>query len=79
VFVAYTGEGSRDAFRAMRALRARGKAASVEQAGRSMKGQLKHANRLGATHVVIVGDDGLELKDMQTGEQRAIASVDEVP
>jgi histidyl-tRNA synthetase len=79
VFVAYLGPGSGKAFQVLRALRARGKTASVEQAGRSMKGQLKHANRLGATHVVIVGDDGLELKDMGTGEQRAIASIDEVP
>jgi histidyl-tRNA synthetase len=79
VFVAYTGERSRDAFRLMRDLRARGKAANVEQAGRSLKGQFKHADRLGASQVLIVGDDGLELKDMQTGEQRAIASIDEVP
>jgi histidyl-tRNA synthetase len=50
----------------------------VEQAGRSMKGQLKHANRLGVAQVVIVGDEGLELKDMATGDQRAIASIEEV-
>ena len=79
VFVAYLDENLPAAFRAMWSLRARGKSASVEQAGRSLKGQLKHANRLGADHVVIVGGDGLELKDMQTGEQRAIASIDEVP
>jgi histidyl-tRNA synthetase len=79
IFVAYTGDHSREAFHAMRDLRARGKTANVEQAGRSMKGQLKHANRLDATHVVILGDDGLQLKDMQTGEQRAIESIDEVP
>ena len=79
VFVAYTGERFREAFKLMRDLRARGKTANVEQAGRSLKGQLKNANRLEATHVLIVGDDGLELKDMQTGEQRPIESIDEVP
>jgi histidyl-tRNA synthetase len=79
VFVAYTGARSGDAFKLMRDLRARGKTANVEQAGRSLKGQFKHADRLGASQVLIVGDDGLELKDMQTGEQRPIASIDEVP
>ena len=78
IFVAWTGDHFREAFRLMRDLRARGMTANVEQAGRSMKGQLKHANRLGAARVVIVGDEGLELKDMQTGEQRPLDSVEEL-
>ena len=32
--------------------------AQLELAGRSLKGQLKHADRIGARYVAIVGDDG---------------------
>jgi histidyl-tRNA synthetase len=79
VFVAYADEAlSREAFKVMRKLRGQGVSANVEQAGRSLKGQFKHADRLGARHVVIVGHDGLEVKDMSTGEQRPVASPDEV-
>lgn len=57
-------------------LRANGVPAAMEQAGRSMKGQLKQANRLGVRWVAIVGEDGIELKDMESGEQRAVESED---
>ena len=40
----------------------------MEQAGRSMKGQLKQADRIGARADVIFGD-GIEVKDM--GQRRA--------
>ncbi len=53
-----------------------GRRTEVEQAGRSLKGQFKHADRIGATYVVIAGD-GLEVKDMASGEQREVAGVDE--
>jgi histidyl-tRNA synthetase len=46
--------------------------------GRSMKGQMKQADRAGARWTVIVEEDGFELKDMETGEQRPIASAGEV-
>jgi histidyl-tRNA synthetase len=48
----------------------------MEQAGRSLKGQLKHADRLGARAVAIVGD-GIEVKDMETGRQQAVDDVDD--
>jgi histidyl-tRNA synthetase len=57
-------------------LRAHGVPAVMEQAGRSMKGQLKQANRLGVRWVAIVGEEGLELKDMKSGEQREVESED---
>ena len=41
----------------------------IEQAGRSMKGQLKQADRIGARATVIVGD-GIDVKDMDSGDQR---------
>ncbi len=49
----------------------------MEQAGRSMKGQLKHADRLNATHVVVVGEQ-IEVKDMDSGEQRPVADINEL-
>ena len=39
--------------------------------GRSMKGQLKQADRVGARWTVIVEDDGFELKDMESGRAAA--------
>ena len=55
----------------------RGCPPQVEQAGRSLKGQLKQADRLGARAVVIVGDT-IEVKDMESGEQREVSGADEV-
>ncbi len=75
VFVSWTADAG-TAFAVTRAVRARGAHAEQEQAGRSLKGQLKHADRIGAAYVVFV-DDGLAVKDMGTGEQRSVASVEE--
>ena len=46
--------------------------AQVELGGRSRKGQLKHADRLGARYVAIVGDEATVLKDMHAGEQHDV-------
>jgi histidyl-tRNA synthetase len=75
VFVAGTG---RDAFVLVRQLRSGGLRAQMEQAGRSLKGQLKQADRLGARWTVILGDE-IEVKDMDTGAQQRAESVEEVP
>jgi histidyl-tRNA synthetase len=78
VFVAVAKPGSgREAFAVARRLRDAGLRAEIEQAGRSMKGQLKQADRAGARVTVIVGE-GLELKDMGTGEQRPVDGVEEL-
>jgi histidyl-tRNA synthetase len=69
-------EHRRAAFALARDLRGAGVAAQVEQAGRSMKGQMKHAGRLDAYAVVIVGDE-IEVKDMGTGEQVSVADARE--
>jgi histidyl-tRNA synthetase len=74
VFVAGTG---RDAFVLVGQLRSSGLRAQMEQAGRSLKGQLKQADRLGARWTVILGDE-IEVKDMDTGAQRRAQSVDDV-
>jgi histidyl-tRNA synthetase len=47
--------------------------AQMELAGRSRKGQLKQADRLGARYVAIVSDTGTVLKDMRSGEQKDVA------
>jgi len=60
VFVAYLGE---EAFgkgiAVARALRRRGVTCHLEFAGGSLKSQLRQANKLGAGHVVIIGDQEL--------------------
>jgi histidyl-tRNA synthetase len=78
VFVAVAKDGAaRQAFGLLRELRAAGVHAEMEQSGRSVKGQFKHADRIGARAVVIVGDQ-IEVKDMASGEQRPVAGADEV-
>ena len=69
-------DASREGFRLARRLRRDGFRAEVEQAGRSLKGQLKQANRIGARSTVIVGD-GYDVRDMDSGEQRHAEDADE--
>jgi histidyl-tRNA synthetase len=65
-----------EAFALARRLREEGIRVEIEQAGRSLKGQLKQADRIGARATVIVGD-GLDVKDMDSGEQRAAESLED--
>jgi histidyl-tRNA synthetase len=56
-------------------LRHAGLSAEVDLAGRGLKGQLKHADRIGARRVLILeGDGAAQLRDMSSGEQRQIAT-----
>jgi histidyl-tRNA synthetase len=73
VFVA-TDEANRDRAMALVIdLRRAGLSAETELTGRSLKGQLKHADRLGARYAVILGEDGAaQLRDMTSGEQRDV-------
>jgi len=73
LFVAYAKPELRgDAFRLAADARRAGHAARLELGGRSLKGQLKQADRAGARYVAILGDEGTSLKDMETGEQREV-------
>jgi histidyl-tRNA synthetase len=73
LYVAYTGpEQSAAAFRLAADARRAGHSARLELGGRSLKGQLKQADRAGARYVAILGDDGTALKDMETGEQKTV-------
>jgi histidyl-tRNA synthetase len=77
VYVSYSAVELKDsAFDFAHRLRREGLRAELEQAGRSLKGQLRQADRIGAVAVVIFGDD-IEVKDMATGEQRPAASPEE--
>ena len=69
-------DGRHDAFLLAQRLRKAGLRTEMEQAGRSMKGQLKQANRIGARVVVIMGDT-IEVKDMDTGQQRPAESTEQ--
>jgi histidyl-tRNA synthetase len=71
-FVAIAEESQRERAMALAVeLRHAGLSAEVDLAGRGLKGQLKHADRLGARRVLILEADGsAQLRDMKTGEQR---------
>ena len=74
LFVARGGEAAaRTAFELASAARRAGLSAQLELAGRSLKGQLKHADRVGARYVAIVEGDPptrVALKNMESGEQQ---------
>ncbi len=71
-FVAIADPGQRArAMAAVTDLRHAGFSAEMDLAGRGLKGQLKHADRIGAARVVILEADGsAQLRDMASGEQR---------
>ena len=78
VFVAIAKpEAAQDAFGLAQRLRGAGMRVELEQAGRSMKGQLKQADRIGASATVILGDT-IEVKDMDSGEQREATDANQV-
>jgi histidyl-tRNA synthetase len=69
-------DAAREGLRLARRLRAEGFRVEMEQAGRSLRGQLRQADRIGARSTVIVGD-GIDVKDMGSGAQRRAADVEE--
>ncbi|HTR89023.1 MAG TPA: ATP phosphoribosyltransferase regulatory subunit, partial [Solirubrobacteraceae bacterium] len=80
LFVAFeapapAGHAPRGAFALLAQARAAGLTAQMELAGRSLKGQLSHANALGARYVAILDADGAAaLRDMAAGDQRDLAA-----
>jgi histidyl-tRNA synthetase len=69
----------RPAFSLAREARRAGLDAQLELAGRSLRGQLKHADRIGARYVAIVGGEGTSLKNMETGEQLELSPNEVIP
>jgi histidyl-tRNA synthetase len=78
VFISYAPGEAREAFALSGLLRERGVATQMEQAGRSLKGQLKHADRLGAAVAVLILGDSWAVRDMKNGTQQEVRTRDEV-
>uniref|UniRef100_UPI00389103D8 histidine--tRNA ligase n=1 Tax=Anaerovibrio sp. TaxID=1872532 RepID=UPI00389103D8 len=78
VYVVALGEAAQEeAFKLVMDLRDAGYSAAVDYAGRSMKAQMKQANKLGARFATIMGDDELSegvvmLRDMAGSEQEKV-------
>ena len=78
VFLVALGDAALNwAFHTARTLRSAGISAGYDLNGRSMKAQMREANRQNARYVVIVGDDELaagaaQVKDMDQSSQRTV-------
>jgi histidyl-tRNA synthetase len=62
------------AFDLLSEARSAGLSAQMDLGGRSLKGQLGHADALAARYVAIVSDDHSTLKDVQAGVQQTLAT-----
>ncbi len=75
LFVAYADAAGRaPAFQVAHEARRAGLIAQMELAGRSLKGQLKQADRLGARFVAVLGEEGATVKDRESGQQDEVAA-----
>jgi histidyl-tRNA synthetase len=78
IFLAALGKGAEDkAFIWLQGLRRGGLSCEMEYTSLGLKAQMRHADRLGARKVLIVGEDELTkgkgiLRDMATKEQREV-------
>ncbi len=85
VFVVALGDAAKlSAFKLMQEVRAAKLSAAMDFAGRSMKAQMKQANKKNARFVAILGEDEVRegivaLKDMKTSEQKKVAWKDLIP
>ncbi|MFI5039112.1 MAG: histidine--tRNA ligase [Solirubrobacterales bacterium] len=80
LFVALAGPDlGREGFALARDARRAGLNAQLELAGRSLRGQLKHADRMRARYVAIVGEEGTSLKNMESGEQLELSPNEVIP
>lgn len=76
LFIAALGEAAlKKAFHICNSLRMKGLAVEMDYAGRSLKSQMKRADKLRCRYALIVGDREIEenrasLRNMQTGDQR---------
>ncbi len=82
VFVANTSAALRErVFGITAGLRAAGVHAEADYQGKSLKAQFKQANKLGASHIVVVGEDELaegkvRVRDMVSHEERLVDADD---
>jgi histidyl-tRNA synthetase len=73
LYIAYEPGHKPKAFRLAADARQAGHSARLELAGRSLKGQLKQASRTGARYVAVFGDEGVQLRDREGGEDKVVA------
>jgi histidyl-tRNA synthetase len=73
IWIAYEPGHKDEAFKLATNIRRAGASARLELAGRSVKGQLKQASRSAARYVGIVGDEGVQLRDREGGEDKVVA------
>jgi len=73
LFVAYQPEHKVAAFKLASDARRAGHSTRLELAGRSVKGQLKQASRIRPRYVAIFGDEGVQLRDRDGGEDKLVA------
>jgi histidyl-tRNA synthetase len=73
LYVAYSDAADKSkAFRLAADARRAGHSARLELGGRSLKGQLKQADRAGARYVAIFGDDGVVVRDREGGDDKTV-------
>lgn len=78
VYIGCAGDGvMNEAFAMLSSMRRKGVTAEMDYLGRSLKSQMKSADKLGARYVVLLGADEIEkgsvtVRDMKTGEQREV-------
>lgn len=78
LYIASLGEGAaEEALRIVQSLRVAGIYAECDLVGRSLKAQMKYADKLGAEFTAIIGDEEISsgeaiLKNMKTSEQRKV-------
>lgn len=79
LYVGILGKEARaKAYQIVNSLRGRGIITETDYMDRSVKAQMKYANKIGAQNVVIIGEEELarnlvRIKDMETGEQTEIS------
>lgn len=78
LFIALAGEGQEERAVALAGeLRRAGISVEMDLAGRSIKGQLKQADRIGALRTLILEEDGsATLREMKTGQQQQVEPSD---
>ena len=78
VFIVALGDAAKtQAFDLQQQLRTKGMYAEIDLLGRSMKGQMKSANKLNADYTVIIGEEELasgqaQVRNMATKEQVSV-------
>ena len=83
-FVALGEAAEKTSFKLMQKVRAAGLAAAMDFAGRSLKAQMKQANKKKSRFVAILGEDEVKdtlvtLKNMKTSEQKKIVFEELIP